>query len=244
VYGANPAILDEHSSLNPVSLYARSKIASERVLTSMATPSFGPTLLRFGTIYGLSGRTRFDLVVNLLTAQAVVDRRITIFGGNQWRPFVHVDDASEAVVKTLEAPLALVGNQIFNVGSDEQNHTIQQVGEIIARLVPEANLVSKGSDTDTRDYRVSFAKVGNTLGFKPQWNVEQGIRQVINAIQTGRVKDYHDAQHSNVKFFGDEGASRLMQRQNGWAHELLNESSAKVVAPAAIERVVTAGVSN
>ena len=225
VYGANPATLDERSSLHPVSIYARSKIASERVLKSMAGPGFGPTSLRFGTIYGLSGRTRFDLVINLLTAQAVVEGRITIFGGDQWRPFVHVDDAAEAVLRTLEAPLPLVGNQIFNVGSDEQNYTIQQAGELIARLVPGAELVAEGSDTDPRDYKVSFGKLAKTLGFAPRWTIEQGIKQVIDAIEAGHVKDYRDAKYSNVKFLGDEGASRLIQRRNGWAHELINESS-------------------
>ncbi|HZE73112.1 MAG TPA: NAD(P)-dependent oxidoreductase [Pyrinomonadaceae bacterium] len=225
VYGANTEMLDEHSALNPISIYARSKIASERVLTSMAAPGFGPTSLRFGTIYGLSGRTRFDLVVNLLAAQAKVDHHITIFGGDQWRPFVHVNDAAEAVLMTLEAPLTLVGNQIFNVGSDEQNHTIQQVGEIITGLIPGVKLVSEEFDTDKRDYRVSFAKIVNTLGFKPQWTVEEGVKQVIEAMDTGRVKNYRDAQHSNVKFLGDEGASRLIRRQNGWAHELINESA-------------------
>jgi nucleoside-diphosphate-sugar epimerase len=225
VYGANPATLDERSALHPVSIYARSKIASEQVLTSMATSQFGPTSLRFGTIYGLSGRTRFDLVVNLLTAKALVERRITIFGGSQWRPFVHVDDAAEVVLKTLEAPLSLVGNQIFNVGSDEQNYTIQQAGEIIARLIPDAELVSEGSDTDPRDYKVSFGKLARTLGFAPQWTIEQGVKQVIDAIEAGHVKDYRDAKYSNVKFLGDEGASRLIPRRNGWAHELINESS-------------------
>jgi nucleoside-diphosphate-sugar epimerase len=225
VYGANSATLDERSALNPVSIYARSKLASERVLMSMAGSGFGPTSLRFGTIYGLSARTRFDLVINLLTATALVDRRITIFGGDQWRPFVHVDDAAEAVFRTLEAPLPLVGNQIFNVGSDEQNYTIQQVGEMIARLIPDAELVSKGSDTDPRDYKVSFAKLVKTLGFTPRRTVEEGVRQVIEAIETGRVKDYRDAKYSNVKFLGDEGASRLIRRQNDWARELINESS-------------------
>ena len=225
VYGANPATLDERSALHPVSIYARSKIASERVLTSMAGSGFGPTSLRFGTIYGLSGRTRFDLVINLLTAKALVEGRITIFGGDQWRPFVHVDDAAEAALKTLEAPLSLVGNQIFNVGSDEQNCTIRQAGEIIARMVPGAELVSEGSDTDPRDYKVSFGKLVKTLGFAPRWTIEQGVKQVIDAIEAGHVKDYRDAKHSNVKFLGDEGASRLIPRRNDWAHELIKESS-------------------
>jgi nucleoside-diphosphate-sugar epimerase len=238
VYGANPATLDEYSALHPISIYARSKIASERVLTGMASPDFGPTSLRFGTIYGLSGRTRFDLVVNLLTAKALVESRIPIFGGNQWRPFIHVDDAADAVLRTLESPLSLVGNEIFNVGCDEQNYTIQQLGEIIAQLVPGAKLISEGLDTDTRDYRVSFAKILNTIEFKPRWTVEQGVNQVIRAIETGQVKDYRERKHSNVKFLGDEGASRLIRRQNDWAHEMINESSPTAAAVAAGSRRV------
>lgn len=228
VYGANDATLDERSALNPVSIYARSKIASERVLMSMASSNFGPTLLRFGTIYGLSGRTRFDLVINLLTAKALVEGKITIFGGDQWRPFVHVDDAALAVVTALESSLSLVGKEVFNVGCDEQNYTIQQMAEIIQQLVPASELISMGSDTDKRNYKVSFSKIKNTLGFEPQWTVEQGVRQVIEAIESGRVINYQDAKYSNVKFLSDEGTSRLIRRQNRWAHDLINESSSEI----------------
>ena len=232
VYGANDEMLDERSALNPVSIYARSKIASEKVLMSMASADFGPTLLRFGTIYGLSGRTRFDLVVNLLTAKAVVEREITVFGGDQWRPFVHVDDAALAVMNAMEAPHSLVSSEVFNVGCDEQNYTVQQVGEIIQRLVPSSQLICMGSDTDKRNYRVNFGKINKTIGFSPKWTVEQGVAQVIEAIQSGKVKSYHDSKYSNVKFLSDEGASRLIRRQNGWAHEMIKESSSEVAIAA------------
>jgi nucleoside-diphosphate-sugar epimerase len=224
VYGASDQILDEHSTLNPVSLYARSKIASEKVLMKMANDGFAPVILRFGTIYGLSGRTRFDLVVNLLTAKALVDGQITVFGGDQWRPFLHVDDAALAIFKALEAPLSLVHNQVFNVGSDDQNYTIQQVGEIVHRLVPAAQFLSMGLDGDRRNYRVSFSKIRNILGFVPMWTVEQGVQQVIQAIGCGKVRDYQDARYSNAKFLGEEGRSHLFHRENGWAYELLNET--------------------
>ncbi len=224
VYGASDETLDENSILNPVSLYARSKIASERVLMSMADPSFVPTILRFGTIYGLSGRTRFDLVVNLLTAKALVDGKITVMGGDQWRPFVHVHDAALAVFKALEAPVPLVRNQIFNVGSNPQNYTIRQVGDLINRLVPEAALEDHGSDSDRRNYRVDFSKIRNTLQFEPEWTVEQGVEQVIEAIQSGKVEDYRHAKFSNVKFLIDEGAPHLIH-QNGWAQDLIQESA-------------------
>ncbi|HEY7544318.1 MAG TPA: SDR family oxidoreductase, partial [Blastocatellia bacterium] len=226
VYGASDEILDEHSVLNPVSLYARSKIASEQVLMSMSDAGFAPTLLRFGTIYGLSGRTRFDLVVNLLTAKARIDGEITVMGGDQWRPFVHVHDAALAVLKTLEAPLPQVRNQIYNVGSNEQNYTISDVGRIINNMVSSARLIDLGSDTDRRNYRVNFNKIRDSLGFAPEWTVEQGVQQVIEAIESGKVKDYRDPKFSNVKFLGDEGADRLAP-QNGWAHELIKESSVK-----------------
>jgi nucleoside-diphosphate-sugar epimerase len=240
VYGASDELLDEYSALNPVSLYARSKIASEQVLKNLAGADFSPVILRFGTIYGLSGRTRFDLVVNLLAAKAVVEGKITVFGGDQWRPFVHVDDAALAVIKALQAPLGMVRNKVFNVGSDEQNYTIQQVGEIIQRLVPTAQMVNMGSDTDRRNYRVNFGKIHNILGFVPQWSVEQGIQQVISRIQSGQIVDYRDAKYSNVKFLSEERASRLIPRHNGWAYELINEATPGV-AVASDEPVSPAG---
>jgi nucleoside-diphosphate-sugar epimerase len=223
VYGAGNEILDERSALNPVSLYAQSKIASEKVLSSMASTTFSPTMLRFGTIYGLSGRTRFDLVVNLLTAKALVDGEITVYGGSQWRPFVHVDDAALAVFEVLEAPIPLVSNQVFNVGSNEQNYTIAQVGELIHDIVPAAKLLNMGSDTDLRNYRVSFDKICRELGFKPQWTVEQGVAQVVEAIESGAVKDYRHAKYSNVKFLNEEGLVHLVRPKDKWAYELIHE---------------------
>lgn len=225
VYGASDQKLDERSLLNPVSLYARSKIASERVLQKMADDHFAPVILRFGTIYGLSGRTRFDLVVNLLTAKAVVDRQITLFGGEQWRPFIHVDDAALAILLSLESPLPLVRNQILNVGSNEQNYTIRQIGEIIHNLVPSAEIVEMQSNFDPRNYWVDFSKIKNVLGFVPQWTVERGARQVMEALQSGAVGDYQDAKYSNVKFLTEAGTLRLAKWGESWAYQLLNETS-------------------
>lgn len=231
VYGASDYTLDERSELNPVSLYARSKIASEHVLMQMGSDRFAPVILRFGTIYGLSGRTRFDLVINLLTAKAMIDGQITVMGGDQWRPFVHVDDAANAVCRALEVPRALVHSQVFNVGSNQQNYTIQQVGEIIHRLVPTAELIDKGFDGDRRNYRVNFSKIQRQLGFMPQWTVEEGVRQVITAIQEGKVTDYQEALYSNVKFLREDAASKLLvRRERQWVHELLNDNSSERVA--------------
>jgi nucleoside-diphosphate-sugar epimerase len=220
VYGASDEVLDERSGLNPVSLYARSKIASEIVLHRLADATFAPTLLRFGTIYGLSGRTRFDLVVNLLTAKAVIDGEITVFGGDQWRPFVHVDDAALSVLKVLEAPFGVVANKTYNVGSNGQNYTIQQAADIIHKLVPAAAMISKGQDGDRRNYRVDFSKIRNELGYDPQWTVEKGVQQVLEALRAGKVSNYKDARYSNVKYLTEYGIEQLAP-ENSWAKELI-----------------------
>lgn len=224
VYGACDELLDERSSTKPVSHYGNTKLAAERVLRSMADDRFAPTILRFATIYGFSGRTRFDLVVNLLTAKAKIEGQITVNGGNQWRPFVHVDDAAMAVAMALQAPVEIAGNEIFNVGCDEQNYTIKQIGEIVHEHVPGAELLINEHDTDRRNYRVSFAKIRNLLNFVPHWTLEAGIQQVLEAIARGEVVDYRDAKYSNVKFLSTQGNDRLSRTT--WAHELLNEITA------------------
>jgi nucleoside-diphosphate-sugar epimerase len=203
VYGASDDVLDEGSKLNPVSLYAKSKIACEQALMKMADAQFSPVILRFSTIFGLSGRTRFDLVVNLLSAKAMFDKEITVIGGEQWRPFLHVDDAANSVFCVLQAPLEKVSCQVYNVGSDNMNYTIGQVGELIHKKVPDSKLLDLESDQDRRNYRVSFAKINGELGYQTRWSLEQGIDQVIKAIEEGRVLNYRDARFNNANFLKD-----------------------------------------
>jgi nucleoside-diphosphate-sugar epimerase len=226
VYGISDLELDERSALNPVSLYARTKIASEKVLGSMTDDTFMTTILRFGTIFGLSGRTRFDLVVNLLTAKAITERNITVIDGDQWRPFLHVDDASLAVFKVMEAPPAMVANEVFNVGSDSQNYTIEQVGELVQARVPGARLTKSTSGADPRNYRVSFKKISRHLGFEPKWTLEKGIDQVAQAFEAGQIADYHAPEYSNAKFLSEQGV-KLIRKDAGWAFELVRETSTK-----------------
>jgi nucleoside-diphosphate-sugar epimerase len=222
VYGASEQALDEHSALKPNTIYARSKAASERVLLKMADETFAPVILRFSTVYGLSGRYRFDLVVNLLTAKALIDGEITIFGGNQWRSFVHVEDVARSIMRVLAASPEAVRGQIFNVGSDEQNYTITQVGEMISKNVPAARIVIK-DEVDPNNYRVAFGKIRRVLGFTPEWTMQRGIEQVIDAIRSGQIQDYKQPQYSNIKFLTQEGITLLDRHENGWAARLLDE---------------------
>ena len=225
VYGASDQLLNERSVLKPVSLYARSKIASENVLLSLADKDFEPVILRFGTIYGLSGRTRFDLVVNLLVAKAMTDGVITVQGRDQWRPFVHVHDAGRAVLLALEARSEAVAPQIFNVGSDEQNRTLGQVGELIRDMVPGSVLSCTEENVDRRNYRVEFRRIRSALKFQPEWNLTSGINQVMVAIRTGEVMDYQDPQYSNVKYLSAPDTRKHFGVIEDWVPKFMADTS-------------------
>ncbi len=226
VYGASDVLLDERSVLQPVSLYARTKIACERILMKMADSTFYPTILRFATIYGLSGRVRFDLVVNLLTAKAMFNKEITVSGGDQWRPFVHVEDAARGIAAVLAAPADMVGRDIFNVGSNAGNFTIRQVGEMIQHEVPEAALREIPFDGDRRNYRVDFSKIQNMLRFKTEWTLPQGIQQIVAAIRSGQITDYTLPAYSNVRHLSAQPADKLFSREREWLEQELQDTQA------------------
>jgi nucleoside-diphosphate-sugar epimerase len=217
VYGASDQLLDERSVLRPISLYARTKVESEKVLLGLTDAAFAPTILRFGTVYGLSGRPRFDLVVNLLAAKAVQDGEVGIFGGQQWRPLVHVRDVAEAIVLTLQAPPNNVRGQIFNVGCNEQNYQIADLGLIIREAMPTALVVTQPEEDD-RSYRVRFDRIQNKLNFQPRYTVRDGIREIIDAFATGRITDYRDPRYSNFRFLKMSGEQRLviLEHGGGW----------------------------
>jgi nucleoside-diphosphate-sugar epimerase len=212
VYGASDQTSDERSTLNPISLYAQSKIDAEQVLLALNDEGFSPTILRFATIYGLSPRPRFDLVVNVLAARGTVDKRITIFGGDQWRPFIHVDDVATALLRTLEAPLAVVKGQVFNVGSDSQNYRIKDVGALVKDIMPDVEVIQQGEDVDKRNYRVSFAKIRKQLDFQPAHTVPDGIREIHEAIVAGKIDDYRQARYSNYDSLTESGIRLLTRR--------------------------------
>ena len=209
VYGASDDIRDEFSDLNPVSLYATTKIDAERALIEATDDFFQPTILRFATAYGWSHRPRFDLVANLFSAQAVTDGRIRIFNGEQWRPFVHTRDIARACVMTLEAPLAAVGGEIFNVGDDSQNYTLRQLGEIVGNAHPGTVVEEITNEEDPRNYRVNFDKIRDILGYRASVTLEDGIQEMVDAVLSGEVADWHDPIYSNIRHLEGEGLSVL-----------------------------------
>lgn len=235
VYGASDEIVNEESRFNPQSLYARSKVASEAVLGTLHSEDFSVTCLRFATIYGISGRTRFDLVVNLLCAKAVRDRKITVYGADQWRPFVHVEDVARAIVLTLRAPTRLVAGESFNVGSDAQNYTLGEAADLIQRQVPDAEVISDDTFVDKRNYRVSFAKIRSRLGFEPTWTIERGIEQVVELVRSNQVGDYSLPTYSNVLYLKARGTENFsVFKITGWEQEFMNID--RITSPGAIDR--------
>ncbi len=190
VYGKGEELITENSSLNPVSLYAKTKIASEESILNMANSNFAPTILRMSTLYGYSKRMRFDLVVNTMTMKAFEENKIQVFGGKQWRPLLHVDDAADVFLRCIEAPLVKVGNQVFNVGSEEQNYQIKDIALIIRNTLKNTIIETLESDIDSRDYCVSFQKIRTRLDFDPQNNIEESCRRIYLALENREIKNH------------------------------------------------------
>lgn len=188
VYGASDGFLDESSPLKPLSLYAQTKQDSERVLLAAKAPDFAPTILRLGTLFGLSPRMRFDLIANMFVAQAASSGRITVWNGEQWRPFLHVHDAVRAFMACLNtAPTSLSG-QIFNVGSPALNCQIRTLGEEVVQLIPDTRLCTIENE-DRRNYRVSFEKIQNVLGFRCRKTLAFGIEEIYASLRSRTVTD-------------------------------------------------------
>ncbi len=192
--------LDETAALHPVSLYARCKAEAEtRIRAIGAKTGMATTALRFATVFGVSGRTRFDVAINVMTKNAYVDRCITVEGGGrQWRPFVHVRDVASTIATALERPAELVRGEVYNVGSDANNLRIVQLAYRVRDQIPGTEVVMAPTDPDLRDYHVSFAKLERELGVVPSVSVDEGIAEVHAALREGRL-DPHDRRGYTLK---------------------------------------------
>ena len=197
VYGASELLMDEHSAVAPLSTYAQTKLDSENILLEAAGPEFHPTGFRLGTLFGLSPRMRFDLVVHLLIIRAITEGKVTIFNGHQWRPFMHVRDAARAFVQCLDAKPEVVSGELFNLGDDRLNHQLSEIGEALARLIPDVQVLRVDND-DARNYRVSFEKIRTRLGFTCRATLAEGMKEIHEAISAGHIRDFATAQFNNL----------------------------------------------
>ncbi|MGH2575745.1 MAG: NAD-dependent epimerase/dehydratase family protein [Ignavibacteria bacterium] len=204
VYGIGKEVLDESAPLNPVSLYAKTKIASEKSILHLADSNFCPTIMRMSTLYGYSPRMRFDLVVNTMTMTAFLENQIKVFGGNQWRPLMHVKDAADAYIKTLEADLNSVRGKVYNVGSEEQNYQIKEVSKIISKSLNGVEVSTQASNIDSRNYQVSFKKIQNELNFKVMHTVEEAANEIYQKLKSKEIKDPKQKVYYNHYFDASE----------------------------------------
>lgn len=182
---------NEHSQVSPITLYGKLKVDAEIELLNNTT-EFHPIILRNATAFGYSRRLRLDLAINLLTFKGLKEGNFVIFGGNQWRPFVHVKDISSAFIKALEAPLDLVSGNIFNVGSNSLNYQMKEISAIMKKELPKSHGFIDIEKVDKRSYKVDFRKIKERLGFTAKHTINFGIRELINAVENGEFEDWKE----------------------------------------------------
>ena len=179
--------LTEKSPTNPISVYAKSTLQAESANLDIADNNFSVTALRNATVFGLSNRMRFDLVVNLMTLTAFQKGQIIVMGGGlQWRPLVHLSDVSRAFISVIKSPIEKINKEVFNIGLD--NFQIRNLAYIVRDELPiniEIDLAP--DDADKRDYNVVFDKAENTLGFRAETHVTDGVNEIYQALRSGKV---------------------------------------------------------
>jgi len=190
VYGFQEETVNEESRVNPLTTYAKANILWENDVLPLADDKFTVTVLRQATVYGLSPRMRFDLVINAMVLSLFKEKKMKIMrDGTQWRPFVHVKDTSKAFILALDADKDKVNKQIFNVGSNEQNYQIFPLAKMVSdALGLEFNYEWYGSP-DTRSYRVNFDKIHKVLGFKAEYTPKEAAKEIYQALIEGKIKD-------------------------------------------------------
>jgi nucleoside-diphosphate-sugar epimerase len=198
VYGESisDSYLNEKSNINPVSSYAKLKIMCEEAISRNIGSFCKPTIIRLGTVFGDSIRKRYDLVINLFSGLAANKKTIKIFGGTQWRPFIHVKDVCNFIDKIIESSNKKVNGQIFNL--TKENVTIKEVGEIIKKKYGTNVVVDKNTN-DTRNYKVSSLKAKKVLNFMPKFSIRYGINEMIKITKKNKIKNILHHRYINLK---------------------------------------------
>jgi nucleoside-diphosphate-sugar epimerase len=189
VYGHGEAAgLTEQSATKPLTTYAKSSLRAEQDTSKLASPHFCWTAIRNATVFGLSPRMRFDLVVNLMTLNAVQKGMIFVLGGGrQWRPLVHVRDVVRCFLAIIDAPIAGVNGQVFNLGL--ANYQVLSIAYLVRETLPfRIEIEVAPDDADRRNYNVSFEKIKRVLGFELKHSVPDGIREIYEALKSGQTE--------------------------------------------------------
>jgi nucleoside-diphosphate-sugar epimerase len=189
---------DEETQLNPVSLYAESKISMEEYLKKNYDPELSFTILRPSTVHGLAPRMRFDLIVNHLCKDAILYDKLEIFGGNLWRPLMWVGEVGRIVDIILKSESKLIKNEIFNLGNTNANMKKREIAEIIKnKFLPNVNLEYSGEDQDLRSYKVDFTKIETKLNFKLEKSIEEAIDELLLSLKNKMYSDPENKKYRN-----------------------------------------------
>jgi len=203
-YGLSPdgKPVTEETALTPQSLYAETKIAAERYLLAQKDSPCSPLLFRLATLYGISPRTRFDLIVNQFVLEAYTRRELLIYQRGYSRSFMHIRDAVRGLILGLHAPEEKTRGQVYNLGSDSGNYTKDDIVRLVLQRLPETVVTYKDMTFggDMRDITVSFVKVREQLGFTTRYTAEDGVREVLYAIRTGLISNPQDVRYRNAQF--------------------------------------------
>ena len=199
---SNGKPVTEESPLNPQSLYAETKIASEEFLLTQRDASCAPLIFRFATLYGISPRTRFDLIVNQFVLEAFTKRELIIYQRGYSRSFVHIRDVVRGVIMGLKAERSKICGEVFNLGTDHGNYSKDDIVRLILKRMPETVVEYKDLTFggDMRDITVSFAKIKNVLGFDTTLDVDDGIRELLFALKMGIIRNPTDEKYRNAQF--------------------------------------------
>lgn len=191
----------EESPLKPQSLYAETKIAAEEFLLRQVDSPCAPLIFRFATLYGISPRTRFDLIVNQFVLEAYTRRQLVIYQRGYSRSFVHVRDVARGILLGLDAPVEKL-RTVYNLGTEIGNYTKDEIVALIVKRLPETEVLYKDLTFggDMRDITVSFAKIKRELGFETTLDVDDGIREVLFALKSGLIRNPHDERYRNAQF--------------------------------------------
>jgi nucleoside-diphosphate-sugar epimerase len=192
----------EESPLNPQSLYAETKIAAEEYLLSQGDSSCAPTIFRLATLYGISPRTRFDLIINQFVLDAFTHRELIIYQRGYSRSFVHVQDVVRGMVMGMHASEKKTRGQIYNLGTESGNYTKDEIVGLVVKRLPETVVTYKDLTFggDMRDITVSFEKIRRELGFQASLTADDGVREVVHALRTGLIRNPHDERYRNAQF--------------------------------------------
>ncbi len=192
----------EETPLNPQSLYAETKIAAEEYLLAQKDAACAPLIFRFATLYGISPRTRFDLIVNQFVLEAFTRRQLIIYQRGYSRSFVHIRDVVRGIIMGLEAEESNIRGQVFNLGTEDGNYSKDDIVQLILKRMPETTVEYKDLTFggDMRDITVSFQKIRRVLGFETTLSVDDGIREVLFALKSGIIRNPMDEKYRNAQF--------------------------------------------